>query len=324
MVRSVPLEGARIFSYTGSDYGWLTRDASKLDYRITAKRGEEEIPFRLIHIEDENGPFTGGVVDRAMYSRIEISFELPNIDVLKDKASSEALKAWVETAARNFTDWYRVATNESDVARVRMADAPIVDIWTADDYTFSAAESSGRFVRYARRLNWAPPEAGELFKQSTAASVISNIDGLLKRGDGVPLYLRLLLDAKEQAHLRQEYDLSIVVSQTALEAFLQQRLHSLCTQRSIVELPRRTGSKTDAFAEAIERGNVKADLLRWAKQLSGADIQGSTEYAAWESGAYTPRNAVVHRGQRGATAADAKVAFESVMNLIALLERVVV
>jgi hypothetical protein len=82
------------------------------------------------------------------YTRIFITFEVEGTEVLDDEARFGELKAWVERVAQHFVDLYRMVTQENDVTRPRLTDAPVIDVMVADRYEFSAKAFGGDFRPY--------------------------------------------------------------------------------------------------------------------------------------------------------------------------------
>ena len=132
----------------------------------------------------------------------------------------------------------------------------------------------------------------------------------------MPLYERLLLEAKELGHLARNYDLSVVVAETALEVLVQQEIAATCERRGMAQLPLGAGKgeKLVPFREAIENGRFRDDLLgRYPLMLSGINLKQISEYKIWYHKAYVPRNAIVHTGARVMDESAAIDAFDAVV-----------
>lgn len=89
----------------------------------------------------------------------------------------------------------------------------------------------------------------------------------MKTGSRIPLYQQLLLEAKEQGHINNNYELSVVKIGTSFEVFLKELLVNACQNIGIQKLPVGRGRDleklpTKNYKEAIQEGNIKEDLLK--------------------------------------------------------------
>ena len=315
------MEGAKLFSYTGEEYGWLTGayETDQRHARVVSESGEKAV-IRRIYRKIGDNLFTGGVVDPLKYTRVSVTFELDDAHVLDDNSQFEELAAWVESVVQRFVDMYRLVSQEYDITRPRIDDAPIIEVWVADDYSFDA---SGEEIGFnLHKQQWSISEATKPMhlKGNMIEQDFHRLRILLHSGEDAPLHERLILDSREQLFLRGDHDLSIVIAETAFEAFLQSHLLGWCAANGITDLPKRKGQgvKQVNYVDAIESGQV-TDNLGYVQTLSGVNLKGGVEHNNWFTHAYKKRNAIVHRGTRGATQDDALKALDSV---IAYRERI--
>lgn len=315
MIRCVPAEGAMVFSYTSQDLSWMSGGDLIQRYRVNAVGDGWDIPIRYIYSKNNEDKFLG-VMDTVRYTRVELCFEVPSLEYLDE--CSKDIKTWAGVTVQRFIDLYRIVSNDGRVSRIKMSDVPIFDVAISTKYTFDKDEVNAEFRPTKRWLQFNQAvQGGHLKKENPIAEDV--LQQKLRSGTEVRLFERLLLDAKEQAFIHQDYDLCIVVVETAFEAFLQQRLQWFCEYRGIATLAR--NGKQVEYGKAIEKGHVKNDLIRWVKELCGINVAESTEHGAWHRDTYEPRNAIVHRGRRGATDVAAQAAFQGATQFIALLER---
>jgi hypothetical protein len=317
------LPGARLFSYTGVEYGWLTEEYKVVSRYIRGvTKSGEKFPVRQIHRKESAVPFTGGTVDPVNYTRVLVSFELESTDVLDDDARFAELKGWVESAVRHFVDLYRMVTQEGDVTTPRLRDTPVVDVLVADDYEFNAEVLGGNFRPYKWVHGWEDAARTSRLKETMPRDGAEALAKLLQAGFKPRVFDRLLLDAKEQAFTRDEYDLAIVIVETAFETFLQERLLAACAVKGITDLTvgRGKGATKMPYREAVERAQVR-DCLDYAQELSGRTFKGGAEHNNWFTHAYEKRNQIVHRGARGATFDDVGRAYTAVVAYAELIDK---
>jgi hypothetical protein len=315
------LPGAKLFSYTGEEYGWLTKEYGVVSRHVRGvTKGGEEVAVRQIHRKEEEVPFTGGMVDPVKYTRVLVTFEIEGTHVLDDETRARELDDWVEGAVRHFVDLYRMVTQENDVTRPQMKDAPMIDVLVADEYEFTPDVMSGEFRTHKWIGRWDDASKSALLKSTMAPDRVEVLRQFLLAGYDPRLFEKLLLDAKEQAFVRGEYDLAIAIVETAFEAFLQQRLIEVCAAKGVTVLTsgRGKGAKQVPYREAIESAQVR-DNLDYVQELSGKVIKGGAEHNNWFTHAYQKRNEIIHSGVRGATDDDARRAFNAVVAYMTLI-----
>lgn len=318
------LPGARLFSYTGDEYGWLTKGYEVVSRYINGVTNSgERFPVRQIHRKESEVPFTGGTVDPVKYTRVLVTFEVEGTHVLDDEARVRELEVWVEGAVQHFVDLYRMVTQEADVTRPCLTDAPLVDVLVADDYEFNAEVVSGEFRPYKRVHRWEDAAKTARAKSPMPRDRAEVLLKLLQEGFTPGLFDKLLLDSKEQSFIRGEHDLAIAIVETAFEAYLQQRLLEACAAKGVTTLTsgRGKGAKQVPYQEAIESAQVR-DNLDYVQELSGQAIKGGVEHNNWFTHAYQKRNEIIHSGARGATADDVGRAFTAVVAYMKLIDAV--
>jgi hypothetical protein len=261
-IRCITMDGAKLFSYTGEEYGWLTGDYEVEPFQVRKVRAEQKAILRTFYRKKVAGPSTGGTVDPVKYTRIELAFEVDSLDVLDDEDRFNELKSWVEGVLRYFVNTYRLVTQEEDVTKPTIGDAPIVDIFISDNYEFTSGGTNAKFRPYKQLYNWMNPTKTGHLKEVMTDESARKLASLLESGAPIQLFQQLLLDAKELSHVRGEHDLAIIVIENAFEVFLQQRLVSACEARGRTELPygRGRGETLINYIEAIEKGGVKDAL----------------------------------------------------------------
>ncbi|MDT5059979.1 MAG: hypothetical protein QOH63_438 [Acidobacteriota bacterium] len=316
------LPGARLFSYMGEDYGWLTKEYEVESRYVRVVSDDKKVPIRQIHRKKDEVPFTGGIVDLVKYTRILVTFEVEGTEVLDNETRSGELRAWVERVVHHFIDLYRLVTQEGDVTRPRMRDAPSIDVLVADDYEFNAEVLAGKFRQYKWVHAWEDASRTGHLKETMKPEMVGTLVKLLQSGFNPRVFDKLLLDSKEQSFVRDEHDLAIVVTETAFETFLQERLLAACAARGITTLTagRGRGATQMPYRDAIERAQVR-DNLDYIQNLSGENIKGGVEHTNWYTYAYEKRNEIIHSGLRGSTFDDMGKAFTAVVTYIQLIDR---
>lgn len=318
------LPGAKLFSYTGEEYGWLTKEYELVSRYVNAvSKGNEKAPVRQIHRKKEESLFTGGTVDPVKYTRIFVTFEVEGTEVLDDEARFDELKDWVERVVQHFVDLYRMVTQENDVTRPRLTDAPVIDVMVADRYEFSANAFGGDFRPYKWVQSWAERTNTAHFKDTMTPDGARLLLELLQCGFSPLVSDKLLLDAKEQSFVRNEHNMAVVIAETGFETFLQMLLINWCSAngKTTLKVGRGKGEKELPYQEAIESASVSTNL-DFVEEFSGQKIKGGVQYGNWYKYAYQARNGIIHLGARGTSADDAGKAFNAVVTFMEFIKQV--
>lgn len=315
-------DGAKLFSYTGEQLGWLTNEYEIETFAVRKTRDQQHAMLRTIYRRKDGDLFEGGTVDPIKYTLMHVMFELDSTELLTDEIQWKKLIQWTQSVISHFINAYRLVTQEEDVVNPRLIDSPVLEVFISKKYEFTSEGCTGEFQPFKRQYFWMNPLTSGHLKPRMSDDQARELSKLLQTGASIPLFQQLLADAKELSHIRGQHDLAIIVIENAFEVYLQQRLISACESRGITDLPygRGRGETEINYTEAIEKGGVKEYLIPYVERLAGATVKGGAEYQSWHELTYTKRNDIIHRGARGADADHAGKAFMAVVSLIALIE----
>lgn len=319
----------KILTFNFDDYRWLDKSIlEKREYNIKRIMGERvdgtKVPIRYFYSKKNGDAFSGGVKDDITYSLCEVLFNIKTTDYINDQRKLDELQKWVLNVIVEFCDVYRLITSEMTFTRSCIYDSPIVEVLISDDpIKFDSPNGILQFKSHLESLSWNDPNITGHEKIEVPKELILRIHEFLEKGEKLEVYHRLILDAKEQAILRNNHDLSVVLIENAFEVFLQSWLISLCEKNNVLQLP--IGKKKDIkkdYQEAILNGNVREDLLHnYVKILTGKNPAGSSLYNKWFECAYRLRNDIVHKGKYETTSEQSYSAYKATMNFIVYLEK---
>lgn len=277
-------------------------------------QGDEDLPGRTVCLSPGQDLFMEEVKEPAPFTRIDVFFEIEDDAIDEtDVSRQEELRDAAFARAQWFIRSYRVVVGEVDVPVPALSYSPIVELAVATRYVFRDEEVSGSFRTVYSQFQW--PHAGieGLLKKPLDDKKTGELVERLNRGNSPPLHMELLLEAKELAHVHQNYRLSAVVTENAFEAYVQQRLRLECDARQIHQLPGRSGVDVPAAA-AIEDGDLRRDLLRTVcEHLTGASVVDSAEHHGWFRDTYELRNEIIHRGRMHVSGEEAQSSFEAAL-----------
>lgn len=329
LVRVKTINGANISSYTNKDLSWLFQEDGNQNnnlsvLKISTNDPLEQIPLRYIHYYNNKDHFSAGVVEPTYFSIFEVSFNIPNKDFLDKEDNIRLLDNSAFDIINDFTNKYRLVSQENDIYLPRSNESPVIEIWYSDLVEQKGELISANLKPYKETVNFNGLK--KLNKPILTKEKIEKLNNLLKTGSRIPLYQQLLLEAKEQGHINNNYELSVLKIGTSFEVFLKELLVNACQNIGIQKLPVGRGRDleklpTKNYKEAIQEGNIKEDLLKkYLKIIIGNNsILTVKEYNYWHKWAYTLRNEIVHSGRTSVSENEARMAFESTNALIILI-----
>lgn len=274
----------------------------------------KEVISRTVCINQEDELFLEETSDFLGYTLIDVNFEV--LEAPKSGAGPEIEKLQEEAFRRVqwFIRQYRTVSDELDVRVPEITDSPIILIAGADDYQISGQVLEGKFKLLSRQFRWLPAEATGIAKPEWDQAKIRRLETKLARGAEIPIFEELFLEAKQLSKVQQNHRLAIVVIGNAFELFVREALHKECVRRNLRQLPFRDG-KMASMDELVETADLRSELLgTCAKHLVGRSIKSCSEYQAWHTKGYIPRNEILHRGRTMMFASDVEVAFISTVN----------
>lgn len=262
-------------------------------------------------------------IEHVGYTFLDVTFEIPKPSPVGDKDRLGRIADEGIRVAQHFVDVYREVSNESDVFHPTIEDSPGIEIFLAENYTFTEDGVDAAFRRVSRQIRWELEHVTGRTKDELSIEKVIQLEQKLREDYDPPVHIELLLDAKDSSIIDRNHRMAIVTVETAFEAFVQQRLLAECEIRGISSLVGRGRNTTEKdYREAIESGNIKADLLgTYCSFLCGKSVRAGSEYQRWYDDTYNPRNDIIHRGKRTTSEDDAEKAFVAVVNYMNFLER---
>lgn len=268
---------------------------------------------RLVCINNDDDLFLEEVVDSVGFTRMDVTFECQGGIPRNDSHEQDKILKYAMSLAQRFVRTYRLIANQVDVRIPNEADSPIIEVRAGDDYSFSTDEIDAKLAIISRRFQWPLPKLSGAVKESLSEEKIALLRDVLRQGDEPATFQQLLLEAKELSVVHGDHRISVIISQSAFEVYVQSRLAEECKVRGMTELISSRGERKDVEAAIID-GDLRKELLgQYARDLAGHSVKECKEHNFWYKNAYKPRNEIVHRGRRDFTEDHARAAFESVM-----------
>jgi len=314
-------EGINVHSYLGNNLDWIDKQKGKISYQIREKlKTGESLTTRTVVMNVGSEDYLAGTIDLLVSTIFDIYFEFANNEFTLREKSHEKIREKAIFILRFFINTYRSLTSEADVHNPINLDLPAFELaYSKINYTSDKDILGGEYIFLGRTLNWHQPEATGFSKKNISPDVLSELKMKLNSDEQVPIHLQLLADAREQAITRRDYKISIILSATAMEVYLQNRLFTECVIRNKVSLTtgRGKGRSSKNYIDAITNGNIREDLIGdICQELTTINIKKTTNYNDWYNSCYEIRNKIIHQGKIINTKEESKKAFLSVVNLI--------
>lgn len=321
-----PCEGIRVLSYHTKDFYSLKESKEGREFARVRPKSNETTATRTIIINKRSEKYLDGTIDLLKSTLFDIYFSFPDNDFTNSEIHN-LLKERVNQILKFFINSYRAITNEADIHNPSDIDLPAIEFaYSKEQITTDSEIVNAKYLFLTRLMTWIPPHVAGYFKEKMPSDSSEKFKKLLNSSESV-YYLQLLADAKEQAVIRKNYNISIVLSSTSTEVFLIDRLIKECRARNISRLTINKGKResTKYFIDAITKGDIRDVLIGdICKTLINRNIKESIEYHDWYKHAYYLRNQIIHEGLIINQLSVAEKAFQIVFNFINYVDKLLI
>lgn len=302
-------------TFTSLDTNWAKdkENTKVIESKAINKNGEKYLN-REIFI-NTNESFKYGYRDYITSNILVMVFEeYKNYNIM----IPEGLEYHYEKAKLFFKDFinrYRLVTNFQFIPNPNSFDLPLIEVSICKNKSIQniyAKESLNfTYLTYKGKLD-DPFIKGHTDYIHPDCRTLNSLVKNLNQCEEIQLYDELLLNAKEQAYVKKDYSLCIVLCETAFETFLQFKLKEICIKKRITNLKTYYRGKENSisYKSAIEKGNVKENLLKgYINFIFTINIEDTDEYKNWDKNSYKKRNDIIHKGFLNFKLKDAQDAF---------------
>lgn len=314
------LEGVSMESLVQDSTKWMYEGEDNLQLELICfDKDKEGIKPLNIFFDDKDKIMPVGYRKIAEHVMINVIVEVSD-NIKGNKLMIARRKA--DSILIRFLQVYRVCFSERNLPIVSIKDSHIVQQFKANKTYHQENSKKYEFEFINTQVQWDDPFRKGLSKKLIANDKVDSFSRALELERRINIYEELLVQAKEQAILYNNYSLSIVLSQSAFETFFQQELIMRCQCTGVKKLPTNKGDRE--YIEAISSGNIISDLMKKYYPLlhNNYKIIGSREYREWFDNTYLKRNQVIHRGERIENEEVAKRGFMAVQKLMDKIRQV--
>jgi hypothetical protein len=312
-------EGVRVLSYHTKDFCSLNETKEGREFARVRPKSNDTVAIRTIIINKKSEKYLDGTIDLLKSTLFDIYFSFPDNDFANSETIHNQLKEKVTQILAFFINSYRAITNEADIHNPSDIDLPSLELAYSNEKLNTDSEIlSGNYLFLTRMMTWISPQVTGYFKEIMSSDSSKKFKQALNSSEST-YYLQLLADAKEQAVIRKNFNISIVLSSTATEVFFIDRLIKECRIRNITRLTIGKGKResTNNYIDAITKGDIRDVLIGdICKTLINKNIKESAEYHEWYKHAYYLRNQIIHEGLIINQLSIAEKAFQVVFSFI--------
>lgn len=309
IVRCKHLDGLLINSYSSNNLKWINSQDTIM--QVTSYNNKKEALEALkVYVNESNELKSDGYTEVAQYTVVDIITESEyiksNLDI--QKKSNKILERFLEI--------YRLHFSEINTGPISVEDSRTIQIWIGKEIINEGVSYTVTFELLDTIVQWKDPFKKGFGNLENDDTKIDRFSYALITNQDIPIWNKILLDAKDQALIFGNYSLSIVLSETAFECFLQNILIEECKQRKIYLLPVKKGEPSKSATEVIMSATVTTILKKYIPLISGRTIAGTKSYNKWNNKAYMKRNDIVHKGHIVESEDIAKESFMAVQRMV--------
>jgi hypothetical protein len=305
---------------------WRKEEDRKPEHRRKWLRSiikPQDVISRSVCVNNNDDLFLEEVIDTVGYTRMDVTFERGGIIPKSDSKGQEEIRHYAISLAQKFVRLYRLVGNQVDVRVPNETDSPIVEVRAGSEYFFTPEEIDAKLSTINRLFQWTLPQTTGVIKRDLSEEKILELGDSLRRGSEPSMYYQLLLEAKELSIVQGDHRLSVIISQSAFETFVQARLNDECKFRGLKTLISSRGNEAEC-EDAILDGDLRKELLgQYGQSLAGRSVKICHEHNLWFKEAYLVRNEIIHRGRRDITDKNARAAFEAVQAYAEYLDKAI-
>ncbi|MGB3366185.1 MAG: hypothetical protein WBA54_01730 [Acidaminobacteraceae bacterium] len=217
----------------------------------------------------------------------------------------------------NFIDVYRLSSQIGNIPNAKNLISPFVQLSQCIDNKLSEYDDECNFQQFAFRVNEKNRQG--FFNSIEVGDEILNIfaNNLLK-DKKIEVYEKLIVDAREQAFVKKDYSMSIVLIETAFETYLKFIFQKYCFKKNILALESPFEKKCKInYIKAISNSNVKKDILNnYFVNIIKLETKKTIEFENWNNKAYKRRNEIIHSGKNNYGIIEAEEAFKSTIEFM--------
>ena len=294
-------EGVSVNSYFDKDYCKLQGSKKGREfYRVRDPKSQKDVGIRTFIINKESEYYLEGTIDLLKSTLFDIYFDFPDKEFLNDDESKRTILKKAYHIIDFFINSYRAVTSEADIHNPSTLDLPVIELaYSKKNWKKEKDILEGEYYFLSRTYNWLNQNVTGYTKNKLNKETLQKFNDYLNSNEPIPYHLQLLADSREQAIIRKNYNLSVVLSSTATEFYLKERLIRECNSRKIAKLI--VGKKKNKIEkntiEAILEGSLRDEIIGdICTFVTGENIKESLQYQNWYRDAYDIRNSIIHKG----------------------------
>lgn len=308
-----------INSFTDVIKNWSVDDEIlRTELKLYSNLGEEKITQEIFF--GMNDFFKYGYIEHSIANVLSVMFDDEDTSLISNDRISECLDLSSQIL-HNFIDIYRYTSAIGSIPNPDYLISPVVELLQCEEMSICNYNGNCDFKRVTFRIN-SKMKQGFFGSAVVGNDILDKLYRNLMNDRKIELYEKLILDSREQALIKKDYNISIVLVESAFEVYLKKALKSYCEENSITRLrnPFKYDEKIDVNT-ALEYSNIQQDILyEYFQNDIGISMKEKNEFKKWKNKAYKRRNKIIHNGII-CSKNDATEAFVATMNFINYIDK---
>lgn len=253
--------------------------------------------------------FKHGYIEHDMANIILVMFDDENNSFTLEERKNDCTNIAAKIL-HNFIDVYRYSSQIGTIPNAKNLISPLIELTKCDGKSLSEYDDDCTFRQFD--FNISEQMRQGIFNGAEVGNDILNKFAInLLNDKKIEIYEKFIVDAREQAFVKKDYCMSIVLIETAFETYLKHVLQFYCAEKGILSLesPFKKGRMIN-YINAISNSNVKNDILyNYFVEVVKLRTKDTQEFKNWNRNTYKVRNKIVHNGDNHYGIAEAEEAF---------------
>lgn len=332
MINSETLLAKKATSFTNT-FNWLKSNGSKVAH-IHHEFEEEKLSSRSIYIPDNGNFYEGGYTENYDVSFVSILIEISDRTRIENGEKFKKLKFEVTELLLYFLRTHRVVTDNYYVNIPHKDKVISLEVYEVISHNLKKLSESNNNISLDTEstpnissfnaqlkslfIDMFIPERykDEELVKNTDDHSLEKLIKLLQDGKSPRNWEVLFMNAKEELLIKNNYFLSVILSETAFEVYIKSVLIDICERKGIEKLQVNSMGATKNFKEVILSGSIKTLIKKHLNKLINYNIATLKEYSLWHEHTYDLRNEIVHNGTTEVTQEKASKALNNVLLFI--------
>lgn len=306
------------FSKNADDWA-SSKDTLRSELLLFNENGDKRIS-QEIYINPQD-VFSYGYIEHDTYNLLMVMFNDENNSFIEESRHKECVDI-SKNILNYFIEMYRFSSQIGSIPSSDNLISPLVELTICEGKTLEQYDNDCTFTQFSYTIT-ETMRHGFFENTNVGTDILDKFSINLLTNKQIEIYEKFIIDAREQAFVKRDYCMSIVLIETAFEIFVKNKLQIFCHKNSITKLTSPFNKKMKMeYIKAISKSNIKGNIFDdYFINLLSFDVRKTPEFVEWDSKAYKIRNAIIHSGSSHYGFTEAEQAFKSTISFMNLISQ---